>query len=373
MKNASKIIASLFLTVGILAGCSAPANNTTTAGTSAGEITTTAGTTSTDTTETGTTGETTGQGGKIAMVTDLGGVNDNSFNESAWNGMEELKAEGYEVSFVESAKDADYAPNLSLKTDEGNDLIWGIGFLMKGAVEEAALDNPDQLMGIIDDSFEDGELPNVTSVMFRAEESSFLVGYIASYMTKTDHVGFVLGMGGPTMDRFQYGYMAGVHHGAREQGKEVKVDAVTIESFNDTAKSKATANKMFSDGADIVFHAAGDAGKGVIEAAKDMGKFAIGVDLDQNALAPDNVMTSSLKNVNVAIRDLSKRILNGEKLGGTTVYYGLKEGGVGIAESSSKHVPQEILDKTKEIENKIIAGEITVPISMDEYDAFIAE
>ena len=357
MKNMSKILGSLVLAATLVTGCSAGA-----AGTDATGAGTTAGTAAAN-----------GGSGRIAMVTDLGGINDESFNQSAWQGMEELEAEGYEVSFVESGKNADYAPNLSVKVDEGNDLIWGIGFLMKGAMEETALDNPDQEFALVDDSFADGELPNVTSVMFRSEESSFLVGYIASYMTRTDHIGFVLGMGGPTMDRFQYGYMAGAYYGATEQGKEVKVDAVTIESFNDTAKGKATANKMYSDGADIVFHAAGDAGKGVIEAASDMGKYAIGVDLDQNSLAPDHVITSSLKNVNVAVRDLSKRILAGEALGGTTVYYGLKEGGVGLAPSSDKHVPQEILDKAKVVEDQIIAGEITVPISSEEYSQFIAE
>lgn len=129
---------------------------------------------------------------------------------------------------------------------------------------------------------------------------------------------------------------------------------------------------MFTDGADIVFHAAGEAGKGVIE-RKDTGNWAIGVDLDQNELAPDNVLTSSLKNVNVAIEDLSKKILSGDAVGGKTVYYGLKEGGVGIAPTSSKHVPQEILDKTKAVEAKIISGEVSVPVSEAEYTAFLAK
>ncbi|HHU12604.1 MAG TPA: BMP family ABC transporter substrate-binding protein, partial [Clostridiaceae bacterium] len=109
----------------------------------------------------------------------------------------------------------------------------------------------------------------------------------------------------------------------------------------------------------------------VIEAAKDMDKWAIGVDLDQNKLAPDNVLTSALKNVNVAIEDISSRILDGEDLGGQTVYYGLAEGGVGIAPSSDKHVPAKVLEKTAEIEAQIISGDIVIPITEDEYDAFI--
>lgn len=309
--------------------------------------------------------------GKVAMITDVGGIKDESFNQSAWEGLEELKKEtGVEISYVESHKNADYSTNLETKINEGNDLIWGIGFLMKGDVEKAALDYPEQNFALIDDQWEDGEMPNAIGVQFAAEQSSFLVGYIASYMTKTDKVGFVLGMESPTMLRFKYGYFAGVKYGAAEQGKTVDVSSVTIESFDNAALGKATANKMFSDGVDIVFHAAGAAGIGVIDAAKDAGKYAIGVDKDQNYLAEDTVITSAVKNVGIATKDITKRFLEGEKLGGTTVYYDLKSGGVGIADSSSKHVPKEVLDKEKTIEEKIMNGEIKVPTTEEEYDNF---
>lgn len=310
-------------------------------------------------------------GGKIAMVTDVGGIKDESFNQSAWEGLEELKEEdGVEISYVESHKATDYSKNLETKINEGNDLIWGIGFLMKGDVEKAALDYPEQYFALVDDKWEDGKVPNTIGIEFAAEQSSFLVGYIASYMTKTDKVGFVLGMESPTMLKFKYGYLAGVKYGATEQGKTVDVASVTIESFDNAALGKATANKMFSDGADIVFHAAGGAGIGVIDAAKDAGKFAIGVDKDQNYLAEDTVITSAVKNVNIATKDISKKFLAGEELGGTTVYYDLKSGGVGIAESSSKHVPKEVLDKEKEVEDKIIKGDIKVPVTEEEYNNF---
>lgn len=309
---------------------------------------------------------------KVAMITDVGGINDESFNQSAWDGLELLQEkDGVNINYIESTKDADYAPNLDIKINEGNDLIWGVGFMMKNAMEAAALDYPEQKFALVDDQWEDGYLPNVTGVTFASEQSSFLVGYIASYMTKTDHVGFVLGMESPTMNRFTYGYFAGVNYGAKEQGKEIKIDMVNVESFNDAALGKATASKMFSDGADIVFHAAGNVGTGVIEAAKDMNKYAIGVDLDQNHLAPDNVITSALKNVSVATEDVSRRILAGEDLGGKTMHYTLKEGGVGIAPSSDKLVPKEILDKAKEVEQKIIDEEIVVPITEEEYKAFM--
>lgn len=307
-----------------------------------------------------------------AMVTDVGGVNDESFNQSAWEGMKRLESElGVDVSFIESHKDADYAPNLEKKADETPDIIWGIGFLMKDAIREAAESNPDQMYALVDDSFEDGELPNVISVVFQAEQSSFLVGYAAARMTQTDHVGFIVGMESPTMDRFKFGYMAGVEYGAKELGKEIKIDTAVVEAFDDSAKGKAMAQKMFTDGADVIFHAAGQSGTGVIEAAKEMDKMAIGVDLDQNKMAPDHVITSALKNVGTAVFNVTERVMNGEELGGTTLHMGLAEGGVGIAESSDKHLSPEIMESVGAIEEKIINDEIVVPYTQEAYDTFV--
>ncbi len=313
------------------------------------------------------------KGKKAAMITDTGGINDESFNQSAWNGMELLEKEGVEVSFLESTKEADYKTNLDRKADEKVDIIWGVGFMMSDAIKEASLAHKDQLFAIVDSFYPDGELSNAVGAMFHSEESSFLVGYIAGHMTKTDHVGFILGMEGDVMFRFQYGYLAGVAYAAKELGKEIRVDTVTIDTFTETAKGKATATKMYSDGADIVYHAAGQAGSGAITAAKEMDKWVIGVDLDQSGLAPDNVLTSALKNVDKAVYELSRKVFEGEQAGGKTFYFGLKDGGVGIPETTSKHVPQDILDKTKEIEKKIIAGEIKCPISQEEFDAWKAD
>jgi basic membrane protein A len=244
---------------------------------------------------------------------------------------------------------------------------------MHDAIEEAARSHPDQLYAIVDSEFAPGDPANAVGAMFHSEESSFLVGYIAGMMTETDHVGFILGMESDVMFRFKYGYLAGVEYAAHELGKEIRVDAVTIDTFDDTAKGKATATKMYSDGADIVYHAAGQAGSGAIKAAEEMGKWAIGVDLDQNGLAPDNVLTSALKNVDQAVYQLSTKAINGEEVGGKTFYFGLKDGGVGIAPSSDKHVPKDILDKTAELEQKIINGEIKCPITEDEFNQWLAD
>lgn len=307
-----------------------------------------------------------------AMITDVGGINDESFNQSAWSGMEQLKSEfGVETSFIESEKDADYAPNLERKSDEGADIIWAIGFLMKDATGEAADANPEQLYALVDDSFEDGAHPNLISVMFMAEHSSFLAGYAAGLKTETNHVGLVLGMESPTMARFTNGWNAGVAYAANERGVEITNDYQVVEAFDDPAKGKAIAQKMYTDGADIIYSVAGFSGTGCIEAAKEMDKWVVGVDLDQNYLAPENVICSGLKNVGTAVYEVTKRVMDGESLGGTTVYMGLAEGGAGLATTGGL-LGAEIEGKVAEIETKIAAGEIEVPYDEAGLEAYLA-
>ena len=174
------------------------------------------------------------------------------------------------------------------------------------------------------------------------------------------------------MDRFKYGYFAGVQYGAKELGKEIPCEYQLAESFSDSAKGKAIAQKMYTDGVDVIFHAAGQTGSGAIEAAKEMNKMIIGVDLDQNWMAPDNVITSALKNVGNAVYNVTERVMNGEQLGGTNVIMGLAEGGVGLAPSSDKHLSAELLAKVAELEQKIIDGEIVVPYTEGDYNTFVA-
>lgn len=301
---------------------------------------------------------------KVAMVTDVGGVNDQSFNQSAWEGLmraqDELKIK---TSYLESKQDADYAPNLETLLDARNDLIWGIGFKMADQILEAAKLNPNQKYAIIDYSYGKNTPKNLVGVMFKEQEASFLVGYIAGKMTKTNKIGFVGGMDVPVIHRFQYGFKSGVKYA----NPDAKIFEQYAESFTDAAKGKAIANQMYQNGADIVFHAAGGVGDGVIEAAKEQNKKAIGVDRDQNNLAPDNVITSAMKRVDNAIYNISKELKNGKFPGGTTVVYGLKEGGVDIAPTSSKHVPKKILDEVQILKQKIINGEIIAPSSDEEY------
>lgn len=311
---------------------------------------------------------------KAIMITDVGGINDESFNQSAWNGMQRLQADtGMAVSYIESHKDSDYKVNLKSASDLAPDMVWGIGHLMKKAVLETAELYPDINYVLVDESYEPGEAPNVTGVVFNSEQSAFQAGYIAGNMTQTNHVGLIIGMESSSMNRFRFGYLAGLQYAAKELGKALKIDYVNIETFADAAKGKKIAQKMYYDGADIVFHAAGGAGNGVIEAAKELNKWVIGADLDQNKLAPDNVITSALKNVDAAVYDLTKRALDGEKITDQTFYYGLKEGGVGIPESSSKLIPAEVLKKNDVVTEKIKKGKILVPITLEDYEVFLKE
>jgi len=306
---------------------------------------------------------------KVAMVTDVGGINDQSFNQSAWEGLQKAQTElKVTASYMESKQDADYAPNFETLVDSKNDLIWGIGFKLQERTLEAALANPTNKFAIIDYSFGDKTPANVACVEFKEQEASFLVGYIAGKMTKTGKVGFVGGMNVPVINRFQYGFAAGV----KMANPKAQVMEQFAESFSDAAKGKAIANQMYKKGADIVFHAAGGVGDGVIEAAKEQKKFAIGVDRDQNSLAPDNVITSAMKRVDNAIYSVTKDLVDGKFPAGTTTVYGLKEGGVDIAPTSSKHVPAEILAEIEGIKARVIAGEVIPPGTKDEFTAWEA-
>jgi len=302
------------------------------------------------------------------MVTDVGGVNDQSFNQSAWEGLKQAKQElGVETAYKESKQDADYAPNMETLTDAKFDLIWGIGFLMGDAIKSTAQINPDQKYAIVDFAYGPETPKNVGCAVFQEEQPSFLVGYIAGKMTKTNKVGFVGGIKFPLIEKFEYGYMAGV----KLANPDCEVLRQYAESFTDAAKGKAITNNMYQQGADIVFHASGGVGDGVIEAAKEKGKWAIGVDKDQNFLAPDNVLTSAMKRVDNAVFDMVRKLTKGEFKGGETVVYNLSNDGVGIAPTSSKHVPQPILAEVDALIAKIKAGEITVPATNDAYEAFV--
>lgn len=305
----------------------------------------------------------------VAMVTDGGGINDQSFQESAWRGLQSFsKNTNSRVGYVECQQASDYAINFDKLADENTDLMWGIGYKLADPIELAAKINPELSYAVADYSFGENTPENVTGVVFRAEESSFLVGYIAGLTTKTNRVGFIGGMRGIVIDQFEYGYRAGVAYAAKQLGKNIDVRVQYAETFTDSAKGKAIAIKMF-DECDIIFHAAGGAGVGVIEAAKERGSYAIGVDMDQSFLAPKNVLTSAVKDVGKAVEIISTKRLNGEKIGGKTFSYGAKEGCVGIPENNP-NLSEEVKKAVKKIDDKLMSGEIVPPGTAKSYEEF---
>lgn len=305
---------------------------------------------------------------KVGMVTDVGGVNDQSFNQSAWEGLQKAKKElGIKVSYQESKQDADYPANLETLYDSENALIWGIGFKMADAILLAAKQNPKQKYAIIDYSYGDKTPKNVVGVMFKAEEGAFLAGYLAAKMSKTGTLGFIGGMSVPIIHSFQYGFMAG----AKYANKKINIIEQHAESFTDAAKGKAIANQMIGKGADVLFHAAGAVGDGVIEAAKEKNKLAVGVDRDQNYLAPKNVITSSMKRVDNAVFNVVADLNKGTFKGGSTIVYGLKDGAVDIAPTTSKMVPAILLTDVTKIKKEIVDGKVKVPATQKTYADYL--
>ena len=299
---------------------------------------------------------------KIGLITDVGGVNDGSFNQSAWEGLEKAGEElGVEVNYLESSTDADYQPNMETFVDEDYDLIISVGYMLADATREAAEANPDTKFAIIDDASID--LPNVTSLMFKAEQASYLVGYVAGLTTKTNNIGFVVGMTNETMNQFGYGYCAG----AIDANPDITVQQFNANSFADSATGKTMANTAITNGADIVFQAAGATGLGVIEACQEAGVYAIGVDSDQSSIAPKTVLTSAMKRVDNAVYDAVQELID-DKLEGGVQTFDLAAGGVDIAPSQDL-ISDDVIKAVDEVKEKIISGDVVVPDNKDDFEA----
>ena len=303
----------------------------------------------------------------VAMVSDVAGINDQSYNQSAWEGLERAKKElGIEIKYLESKQDSDYATNVETLADEEVDLIIGVGSKLADTIKEAAKNYPDQKFAIIDETYD--EIPsNVKSVLFESEQASYLVGLIAGKMSETKNVGFIGGLDIPVINTFKYGYMAGV----KAADANCEIQAQYANSFNDQAKGKAITNQMISKGADVVFTAAGDVGTGSMEAIKEANKYGIGVDRDQSDLAPQNILTSAIKRVDVGMYETVKELVEGKFQGGISTTYGLEQNGIGIADTTSNLVPQDVLDFVNEKIEELKAGKISVPKTEEEYNEFI--
>lgn len=305
---------------------------------------------------------------KAGLVTDTGGVDDKSFNAAAWEGLQRAEKDlGAEVKYTESGKSDDYVKNLSRYAEAGYHLVFAVGFLMEDALKTVAPRYPGVKFAIVDGDAPD--LPNCVALKFREEEGSFLVGALAGAMTKSKTVGFVGGMEVPLIKKFEAGYKAGV----RTTNPGAKVVVGYAGTWTDSPRGQELALSQMGAGADILFHAAGKTGIGVIKAAENRGAgyYAIGVDRDQDGEAPGRVLTSMVKRVDTAVFDECRAVADGSFQPGTRIF-GLKENGVGLSPMTytKQDVPADVLARIETLKEQIIAGTLKPPTTLEELAAF---
>lgn len=296
---------------------------------------------------------------RIAMVTDIGGLNDRSFNALAYKGLKDAEKElGAEVRAVSSKSNADYVPNLSTLARQKYDVVFAVGFLMAEATDKVAKAFPNTKFAIID--FSQAGLKskpkNVEGLLFKENESGYIVGYMAGLYAKQkggDQV--ISSVGGqkiPPVDA----YIAGYEAGARAANPEIKVLNGYSQDFVDQAKCKELALNQIEEGSQVVFQVAGQCGLGSLDAAKQKGVQGIGADADQGYLG-DHILTSALKKIDEAVLKTVKDAQGGTFKGGTDTLFDAKSNGVGLGKVSA--AGQELKAQTEEIQKKIAAGEIT--------------
>jgi basic membrane protein A len=315
---------------------------------------------------------------KVGLVTDVGGVNDKSFNQSAWAGVEKAAKEfGWDKQYIESKQPTDYEKNIDSFATEGYGVIVTVGFMMGDATAAKAKQYPNVKFAIIDNSYfptkgsaacpdtakdcyADGGLKNVTSLMFQEDEVGFLAGVVAGGMTKSNVVCTVSGMEIPPVVKFVVGYQ----NGAKWINSNLKEPLnVYIPDFANPAKGKETGQSMIGQGCDVVFGVGGNTGNGGLLAAKEAGVMAIGVDVDQYGTYPevkDALLTSAAKNVDVAVYEYLKLVNAGTAKAGV-VTANIKNGGVGLApyHDWDSKIPDAVKAKVKEATDALKSGSLT--------------
>lgn len=303
---------------------------------------------------------------RVAMITDENGVDDRSFNQSAWEGLEDW-SESHDFSddaiqYFQSGSESNYIPHLNTAVQDDYDMVYAIGFSLEEALTEIAQQNPDQHFGMLDGLVDE---PNVVSITFADNEASYLAGIVAALTSETGKIGFIGGQVTPNIEKFQVGYEAG----ARSINPDIELDVQYFESFSDSALAQQAASAMYTNEVDIIFHAAGSAGNGVntearnrLESGTNEDIWVIGVDRDQTeeGVWEDGnfILTSTLKELGRAAENEANDAMDGKFHGGQHIVSDLKVGGVGIVK---RDLPEEILEVIEEVEDKIISGEIQVP------------
>ncbi|MFY9511914.1 MAG: BMP family ABC transporter substrate-binding protein [Rubrivivax sp.] len=289
-----------------------------------------------------------------AVIYDMGGKFDKSFNQAAFDGAEKWKKEtGKAYLEFEISNPTQREQAKRRMAERGADPIVGIGFSQGSSMEKVAKDFPKLKFAIVDSVV---SLPNVQSIVFKEHEGSFLVGMLAAMASKTGKVGFVGGMDIPLIRKFQCGYEQGAKYANPKVTVTGNMTGTTPTAWNDPARGAELAKAQFASGVDVVFAAAGGTGIGVYQAAKDAGKYAIGVDSNQNHVQPGTMLTSMVKRVDVAVYNAFKGVTPGVQA------LGLKEGGVDYAldDNNAKLISADMKKKVDAAKADIIAGKIKV-------------
>src|SRR6059058_2934420 len=295
---------------------------------------------------------------KIGLVTDIGGLNDRGFNHLSYQGLQRAGRElGVDTRVFQAKSTQDYVPNLSTFARQGYDLTIGVGFTEATAIDTAAKNFPTSNFAIVDvdQTSEPGKPKNLLGLLFKEQETGYLVGYLAGLEEKRrpgpDVIASVGGQKQPPVDRFIAGYQAG----AKAADPGIKVINGYSQDFADQAKCKQIALNQIEQGAGVIFQVAGGCGLGALDAAKEKGVWGIGVDADQSFLGP-YILTSAVKRVDTAVFDAIKLVVDGKFKGGNVVF-GLKDNGVAIGKISPK-VPKSEVAKVMQIRADIISGKI---------------
>jgi len=295
---------------------------------------------------------------KVGLSTDIGGLNDRSFNHLAFVGLQRADRElGVQTRVVQSKSPADYIPNLSALARQGYNLIIGVGFTEIQALAAVAKQFPKSHFAIVDVSNADeGNLKNVQGLLFKEQEAGYLAGYAAALAAKARSGSTVSSVGGqkqPPVDRYIAGYQAG----AKAAVPGIKVLNGYSQDFANQAKCKEVALNQINGGSVVVFQVAGGCGLGALDAAKERSVWGVGVDADQAYLGT-HVLTSALKRVDTAVYDSIRDAKNGKFKGGQDTVYGIQDEGVGIGKFSPK-TPKEIPGKVDAVRKQIISGKIS--------------
>lgn len=297
---------------------------------------------------------------KPAVIYDMGGKFDKSFNEGVWNGVKKFTEEtGVEVMEFEVTNEAQRSQAMQRMVDRGATVVLGVGFAQADAIASVSAENPDVLFSIIDVGWLSGD--NLRQYVFKEHEGSYLVGVAAAMASQTNKVGFVGGMDIPLIRKFACGYVGGVKSVAADATVYENMTGTTPAAWNDPAKGAELTRSQIDRGADVVYQAAGGTGVGVIQAAADAGKLSIGVDSNQNGLAPGSVLTSMLKRVDVAAYETFMDAKNGSFTSGVQVL-GVAEGGVDWAldDNNAPLVSADMKAAIEAARADILSGKVVV-------------